>query len=184
MRASEMELSFVAVITNIFTKAGLLLNTAAGWWLTLLLSLVAFLEPLYIPVLVLSIIILVDMVLGIIIHRHHIVSSKLRLTLVKWFFYLLFGSLLFTVESTVGMSFLYKVSFGIASMIELWSVMGNMSVLMPGMKFFAFFKKILKEEMSKKLEMSVGEILKDDDMTEKLEKSAKKIIKDNHEKTV
>jgi hypothetical protein len=179
MKMTEMELSIITVITNIFTKAGLLLNTTVGWWAALLLTLLAFFEPLYIPVLVLSIIILVDMILGIIIHRKHILSSKLRLTLVKWFFYLLFGSLLFSVESTVGMSILYKIAFGIASMIELWSVMGNMSILMPGMKFFAFFKKILKEEMSKKLEMSVDEILKDDDMTDKLEKSAKKILKDN-----
>lgn len=177
-----MELSFVAVITNIVTKAGLLLNTTAGWWLTIFLTLVAFLEPLYVPVLVLSLLILVDMVLGIIIHRHHIVSSKLRLTLVKWFFYLLFGTLLFIVESTVGLAFLYKFAFGIASAIELWSIMGNMSVLMPSMKFFGFFKKLIKEEMSRKLEMNVSEILTDDDMTEKLEKSAKKIVRDNNEK--
>lgn len=179
MKASEMEISIIAVVTNIFVKTGLLLNTTTGWWLTLLLTLIAFMQPLYVPVLVLSLIILVDMVLGIIIHRHRIVSSKLRLTLVKWFFYLLFGSLLFAVESTVGISFLYKVAFGIASMIELWSVMGNMSVLVPSMKFLSFFKKILREEMSKKLEMNVNEILGDEDMTEKLEKSAKKILKAN-----
>lgn len=181
MTKTEMELPIITVITNMLTKTGLLLNTASGWWAAILLSIIAFLEPLYVPIIVLSMIILVDMVLGIIIHRHHIVSSKLRMTLLKWFFYLLFGTLLFIVETTVGMAFLYKVSFGIASAVELWSVMGNMSILCPDMKFLSFFKKVLKEEMGKKLAMSVDEILKDDDMTEKLENSAKKIIKDNNE---
>ncbi len=97
-----------------------------------------------------------------------ILSSKLRNTLFKLFFYLLFIMLTFLIEFQItGIEcFTPKIVFAVMAGVELWSIASNALILSPNMPFLKLFKKFLTLEISKKLDMSRKEVegfLEDED---------------------
>lgn len=104
-KKSEMEQSIIIVISNYFAKCTTLLGNYFGWVPTILLSLIAFLTPLKALFIILTVFVSLDLFLALWINRKKIQSDKLRLTLIKYFFYLLLISLVYSVEFIIGFSF-------------------------------------------------------------------------------
>ena len=157
-KKSEMEQSIIIVISNYFAKCITLLGTYLGWIPTILLSLIAFLTPLKALFIILTIFVFLDLFLALWINRKKIQSTKLRLTLIKYCFYLLLISLVYSVEFIIGFSFFYKVIFALSCSVELWSIMGNMLVINPNMKILSLFKTLLAGEISKKINIKEDKI--------------------------
>lgn len=75
----------------------------------------------------------------------------MRGTLIKSMIYLIVLCLAFAIETVIGWGFLYKVLFGIASLIELYSVTANLLIIEPNMPFLKIFRKLIKDELGKKI---------------------------------
>ena len=107
----------------------------------------------------------VDMILGVsvVVHKkgwNHILSSKLRNTLIKMFFYLLFLMMLFLIETQLvdGYFITSKLAFAIISSVEMLSIAANILILFPNFPFLKIFSKYLTKEMCKKLDMAEDDI--------------------------
>lgn len=101
--------------------------------------------------------------------KGEILSSKLRVTVYKLFFYILFLVFAFFIEAELSTkSYLTtKIIFAIMSGVELWSISANALILLPDIPFLRLFKKYLTAEISKKLNMSnedVEKLLKNKDI--------------------
>lgn len=109
--------------------------------------------------------VLVDMILGVWVTIKckgwsHILSSRLRDSVIKLFFYLLIMMLSFLIEkqifeeSTIGA----KVVFAILSSVELISIIANMLIISPKLPFLKFIAILLKSEIAKKLGIEREEV--------------------------
>lgn len=91
--------------------------------------------------------------------KNKIVSSKLRNSLYKGFFYTMFISLTYLVEiqmmdACIGP----KVAFAVIAAVEMWSISANALILYPNFPFLKLFKKFLAAEIGKKLEIDKDEV--------------------------
>lgn len=179
-KISEMELSILGVIVNFTTKLSLLLSNIFGWFYTLIIGIGMFFIPIKDLILVLTCLVLLDMLLGIIINRKHILSSKLRNTLVKFFFYLILIGGTFAFENVIGIDILYKIVFAVISAVELLSIIANMTILKPDLRFLKLFKSLLLGEIAKKLDVSKEDV---EEVLYNKKNSTLPGIKDNVEKT-
>ncbi len=157
-KQNEMSQTLIIVIANFFAKVLALLGTCWGWLTAIFLSLIAFFISLKILYITLFVIVMIDFLLGLWIHRKNLQSNKMRETLFKLLLYYTLISLLYTVESVIGVAILYKVVFAIASLVELYSICANSLVIYPNIPFLKLFKKLLTVEISKKIEMEKEEI--------------------------
>lgn len=82
----------------------------------------------------------------------HILSSRLRDSLVKALFYLIIIIALFLIEKNVvdGYALTAKLAFSVICGTELWSIMANMLVLMPNIPVLKMLSKMLEQEIAKK----------------------------------
>lgn len=99
----------------------------------------------------------VDMLFGLAVTIHkkgwsHILSCRLRDSLVKVFFYLLIIIGLFLIETQFidGYAVTSKVAFGLIAGTELWSIMANMLVLFPNIPILRMLQKLLVKEIASK----------------------------------
>lgn len=171
-KLSEMELTCLTFITGFVAKIGTLFSSVWAWVGAVLISLIAFFAPLSAPLIILAALVMTDLFCGVYINRHKIMSSKLRLTVVKMLVYLLLISSVFAIEFVIGIAILWKIVFGIIAFTELWSVLGNLLVIFPNMVILKTFKKILKSEIEKKVgetgaKIDVDEMLKEKGKVEK-----------------
>lgn len=92
----------------------------------------------------------------------HILSCRLRDSLVKILFYITILIGLFFIESAVidGYFLTSKLAFAVISGTELWSIMANMLVLFPNLPALKLLKKYLTAEMAKKLDITSEETSK------------------------
>lgn len=169
---SEMEISCLTVITNLSIKIGTLFSTSWAWICAAVISLIAFFAPLETPLFIIMALVLTDLFAGLYINRKKIVSSKLRLTVIKLLIYLLLITSVFSIEFVLGMSFIWKLVFGIIAFTELWSVAGNLVIIFPNIIILKTFRKLLKSEIEKKIgeagiEVDVDELLKEKEKAEK-----------------
>lgn len=163
---NEMKLSLLAVLFNFGTKIMTLLSSFWGWVGTSILAILAYFFALKTMVIIIFFVVLLDMILGIYIHRNEIQSSKLRESLLKFMIYIVLIALTYSVEVEVGIALLYKVVFAIASLTEIYSIAAQLLVICPNLPFLRMFKNILSVEISKKtnIEQSkVDEILVEKD---------------------
>lgn len=86
----------------------------------------------------------------------HILSCRLRDSLVKILFYVTIIVGLFLIESVlIGGYFLTaKLAFAVIAGTELWSIMANMLVLFPNLPALKLLKKYLTGEIAKKLSIN------------------------------
>ena len=160
---NEMKLSLLAVILNFGSKIMTLLSSLWGWIGTSILAILAYFFALKTMVIIIFFVVLIDMILGIYIHRKEIQSSKLRESLLKFMVYIALIALTYAVEVEVGIALLYKIVFAIASLTEIYSIAAQLLVICPNLPFLKMFKNILSVEISKKtnIEQSkVDEMLK------------------------
>lgn len=163
-----METQILNILSNI--SAGI--SKICGSILGKIAVVISFLCTIFFAIkgllIITSIIVGIDFILGIIVTIHkkgigHILSSRLRDSLIKWFFYLLFICLLFLVETQLvdGFYLTSKAAFAIISGVELWSIMANVLVIFPNFPVIRLFKKYLEKEISKKLDINENELIND-----------------------
>lgn len=150
-KEKEMEISIITVLANFWLKVGTILSTCWGWLSAATMTLFAFLLPVKEMAIILLIIVGIDTILGLWINRKSIQSSKLRNAIIKTIFYMVVLTISFAIEAPLGIFILAKVVFAVCALVEFISVIANMSIICPNMKVFSFVKKILKDEISKKL---------------------------------
>ena len=92
----------------------------------------------------------------------HILSCRLRDSLVKILFYVTILIGLFFIESVIvdGYFLTCKLAFAVIAGTELWSIMANMLVLFPNLPALKLLKKYLSSEMARKLNTTVEETTK------------------------
>lgn len=92
----------------------------------------------------------------------HILSCRLRDSLVKILFYITIIVGLFLIESVLidGYFLTAKLAFAVIAGTELWSIMANMLVLFPNLPALKLLKKYLTSEMAKKLDITSEETSK------------------------
>ncbi len=91
--------------------------------------------------------------------KDEIMSSKLRNSLYKAFFYVMFVMLLFLVEKQmVDICIAPKAAFGVIAAVEMWSISANALILSPDFPFLKLFKRFLAAEIGKKLEINKDEV--------------------------
>lgn len=166
-KRGEMEMQLILVSKNIGIAVS---NMCSSIWGKLML-LVTFLSTTFIEIkpmlIIIMILTLIDFIFGIVVTVHkkgvkHIMSGRMRDSLVKLFFYIFLISGLFIVEKQLvdGYYISSKMIFAVASGIELLSISANALILFPNMPILKLFSKLLTKEMSKKLEMSEDELTK------------------------
>lgn len=143
-------MELLSVFSNIITKGLLVLQNIWGLTLSLLSSLLLYTAPIQTFIGVISVLVISDMVLGIYLNRKHILSSKLRNTLVKLVFYVFTLVLSFCIENSINVLLLTPMLFSVMAIVELISIIANMALILPNAKFFNLVKIILKSEISKK----------------------------------
>lgn len=101
--------------------------------------------------------VLIDMLFGLSVTIKlkgvkNILSSRIRDSLVKAFFYLVIIIGLFFIETNIieGYELTSKVAFAIICGTELWSIMANMLILLPNIPALRLLKKYLEKEISSK----------------------------------
>lgn len=183
-KKSQMELSIISVVTNFFAKSAAVLQSCWGWLGTVALSFLAFIAPISTMLIVLLVIVLVDLLLGVYINRKHIQSSKLRNTVVKASFYMTVIILAFAIENALGLLILAPIIFAICALVELISVIANMSIVLPNIKVFNVIRQVLKTEIANKANLTGDEVDKllehrdeIDDMLDKSETSTNLDVK-------
>lgn len=92
--------------------------------------------------------------------KGEILSSKLRVTVYKLFFYILFLVFAFFIEAELSTkSYLTtKIIFAIMSSVELWSIAANALILVPDFPFLKLFSRFLTAEIGKKMDLSQEEV--------------------------
>lgn len=170
LRVSDMEKQLLSVFLNIVGASGNIFTSMWGKITVFGMFIGSLFAPISGLIHLTLILVAMDMLFGIsvVVHRkglRHIMSSRMRDSLVKAFFYLIFLITTFLVETQLvdGYYVTSKVVFAIISGVELLSISANMLILFPNFPFLRIFKTILTKEMSKKLDIEeeeLGKILK------------------------
>ena len=149
------------ILLGVMTKFWLIFSSFFGWVFGVLSVLMAFLLPLKASFIILSVIIGLDFIFGIwasYVIKKPITSSKAKATFVKALFYAVVLSVMFVIENYFGIAIIYKVLFGIACLIELYSVIANMLIIKPDMKLLKLLKVLIIDEIANKLKKSNKDI--------------------------
>lgn len=168
---TEMESQLIDVPAKILAAILTLFSTVWGKILTIVTFMCTYFLPVKDMVHIAFIFVLVDMMLGVAVTLKrkgiaHILSTRLRDSLVKGFVYVVFIGGLYAIEKNIvdGFYITSKVAFAIVTGVELWSIAANILILSPNLVFLRIFRRYLTQEMAKKLEMAqdeVEEFLKD-----------------------
>lgn len=161
----NMALNMIAVLSNIGVSITSILESVYGKLIVLIVFIGAYFASIAGMIHVMIALVVVDAVFGIAVTVKKkgagcIISSRLRNTLYKMFFYLLFLVLTFLVEFQITGVDCYtpKIIFAIMAGVELWSISANALILSPDFPFLRMFKKYLSAEISKKLSMTPDEV--------------------------
>jgi len=157
-KLTEMETQILMVAGKIFTGFSNILATTfgkivalMGFFTTIGLGSIAPLIHIIIAF------VFVDMLFGlvVIIHKRgwgYILSSRLRDSLIKVFFYLLIVIGLFLIETQIvdGYAITSKLAFSLIAGTELWSIIANMLILFPNIPVLRMLQKLLAKEITSK----------------------------------
>lgn len=149
------------ILLGVMTKVGLIFSSFFGWIFGIISILLAFLLPLKASFIILSVIIGLDFIFGIWASwkiKKPITSSKAKATFIKALFYAIVLSVMFAIENYFGIAIVYKVLFGVACLIELYSVIANMLIIKPDMKLLKLLKVLIIDEIANKLKKSDKDI--------------------------
>lgn len=146
----NMQTQLLIVLTNTWAKISLILSSCWGWLATMILAFLTYIAPIQTMLIILTVIVIIDMVLGVYINRKNILSSKLRNTVIKLMFYAIVIILAFSIENVLGLFILAPIIFSVCSMVELISVMANMSIIAPSVRVFTIIRKLLRNEIANK----------------------------------
>lgn len=147
------------------------LNSAYGWFLTLMVSAIAFIQPEMWSFYVVGGAIFADLVWGIaaaIKQKKFLLSKAMRETVKKIGIYsfALVGALAIEkITHTEGSFIAVKTIAIFAAVCEFWSMSASMLIIKPNMPFLKLFRGQLKGEIASKVSKNVNidEILKEDE---------------------
>lgn len=161
----DMMTNISTVLFNIGASITTVLSTIYGKLLTLILFIGAYFTSISGLIYTILILTIVDAIFGIRVSmkmygKNSILSSKLRQTLYKIFFYLMFIMLSFMVEYQLAKDSIItaKIIFAIMAGVELWSIAANGLILHPNFPFLKLFSKYLSSEIGKKLNINSEEV--------------------------
>lgn len=169
-KRTEMSVQLAAGGTGILLSVGNFLTSVYGKCLTLMAFFASLGLSSIAPLIHLIILFtFLDMLFGIGVTIKlkgisHILSSRLRDSLIKIFFYLIIIIGLFLIESVLivdGYILTTKIAFAIIAGTELWSILSNMLILMPNIPVLKLLKNVLIQEIAKKTGVSEEQIVKD-----------------------
>lgn len=176
-KEEHMGNNILAVLTNIGVSLTSVLATLYGKFIVLIVFLGAYFASIAGMVHTMLSLVIIDAIFGIIVSIRtkgigSIMSNRLRNTLYKMFFYLLFLVFTFLVEFQItGIDCVTpKLIFALIAGVELWSISANALILNPKFPFLRIFKKYLSKEIGKKLDISpedVTDLLDGKDIDEK-----------------
>lgn len=149
---NEMAVSLITVGSNLVAKIGLIFSTGWSWLTAIIMAAVAYFLPIKEILIIIFALVAIDFILGVYIHRKTLQSSKFRESILKLFIYLFFICSLFSVESQIGIAFLYKVVFSVSALTELYSIAANLLIIAPNIPILKLFKNLLAVEISKKMD--------------------------------
>ena len=169
IKGENMVENITLVWTNLIASIGAVTSIIWGRVLIVILFIGATFAPISGLIHTILILIGVDLIFGLTVTIRkkgidEIVSNKLRNSLFKAMFYLLFIMMSFLVEKQIAGSdcLVTKVVFAVMGAVELWSIAGNALILSPNLPFLRLLKKYLTSEIAKKMEIDkkdVDEIL-------------------------
>ena len=164
-KEDNMAHNILAVLANIGASLASVLATLYGRFIVLIVFLGAYFASISGMVHIMLLLVMIDAFFGIAVTVKKkgvgsVVSNRLRSTLYKMFFYLLFLVFTFLVEFQItGIDCITpKIIFALISGVELWSIAANALILTPNLPFLRIFKKYLSREISKKLDISPEEV--------------------------
>ena len=154
-----------AVLSNIGVASIAMITSVWGQVIALILFIGAYFASIAGLVHIILALVVIDGLLGISVSiktfgSDSILSSRLRQSLYKIFFYLLFIIFTFLIEQQiVAESYISsKIIFAIMSGVELWSIAANALIIVPNFPFLRLFKKYLSSEIGKKLSLTQQEV--------------------------
>ena len=163
-KGENMLINVAMVLLNIWTAVISILGTIWGKIVIFTLFLGSIFGTVAGLIHIVLILTTVDMIFGVLVTlktkgKNEIVSSKLRNSLYKGFFYVMFISLTHLVEmQMMDIDIGPKVAFAVISAVEMWSISANALILNPDLPFLKLFKRFLTAEIGKKLEIDKDEV--------------------------
>lgn len=166
---TEMEYQLIAVVKNFSTASTNFIGSIYGK-LTALMGFFAAVGLTDIaPLIHIALgFVAVDMIFGLLVTIKlkgwkHILSARLRDSLVKAFFYILIIIGLFLIEKNLidGYALTAKLAFALICGTELWSILANMLIILPNIPVLRMLKSLLEQEIAKKTGQSIEEVKKD-----------------------
>lgn len=157
-------MQILSIISSILSKIIAILSNTWGLVLSLSSSLLLYTLPVHTFIIVITILVAADLLLGVWINRRNILSHRLRDTLIKLVFYIFTLVFSFCIENSIKVLLLTPMLFSVMAIIELISVCANMSIVLPNVKFFKLIRIMLKSEIAKKSgldEKIVDDIIED-----------------------
>lgn len=176
-KGENMLINVAMVLLNIWTAVISIFGTIWGKIIIFALFLGSIFGTIAGLIHIVLILTFIDMVFGVLVTlktkgKNEIVSSKLRNSLYKGFFYVMFISLTFLVETQMmDINIGPKVAFAVIAAVEMWSISANALILSPNFPFLRLFKKFLTAEIGKKLEIDKDEV---EDILNKKDSSSSK----------
>lgn len=166
MKATEMEQQLYTVGANILSSTTNFLSTGVGKGLGIMTFFASLGLTTIAPLILITLIfVLIDMLFGLSVTIKlkgikHILSVRLRDSLVKSLFYLIIIIGLFYIETNIidGYALTSKVAFAIICGTELWSIIANMLILLPNIPALRLLKKYLEKEISSKSGQKIEEV--------------------------
>lgn len=165
-KLSGMELSVILTLSGLWAKVTTVLTNIWGWLLGIIGFILTYMVSIKELVIVLGVIIGIDFVLGLwaaIKSKVAISSSKMRGTLIKALIYALVLAVAHVIEKQFDFALPSKLLFGLASAVELLSIIANALIIKPDMKFLLIFEVLVKGEITKKVGVpkdKINDILK------------------------
>ena len=163
-KGENMLINVAMVLLNIWTAVISILGTIWGKIVIFTLFLGSIFGTVAGLIHIVLILTTVDMIFGVLVTlktkgKNEIMSSKLRNSLYKGFFYVMFISLTHLVEmQMMDIDIGPKVAFAVISAVEMWSISANALILNPDLPFLKLFKRFLTAEIGKKLEIDKDEV--------------------------
>lgn len=165
MKHTEMEIQILTILSNIWLAINGFLSTCWGKIVLAALFIGSTFAPISGLIHITLILVFIDMFFGVAVTVKtkgwkHLLSSRLRDSLIKLFFYLLFIMLFFLIEKELFDQWYIgaKAVFAITSGVEIWSILANMMILSPNLPFLKLLKKVLSAEMARKLGIEINEL--------------------------
>lgn len=164
-KGENMISNLIIVLANIWASMAAVVTNIWGVLVAIGIFIGATFSPILGILYITFALVMIDMGFGIAVSTRNrgkgsIESNKIRNSLYKAFFYLMFIVMAFFIEGQIAqeMCFGPKIIFAIVAAVELWSIAANALIIQPNFPFLRLFSVLLESEMAKKLEIETDKV--------------------------